>query len=173
MRNLVGTVFFWILLLNQQAFGQKISLSGLSYLGIANTVESGYFYDGGGFELGYRHSLGKGEVLGGLEYRMINWGNQVTINLGYNFPYWTNDVFTVSGATSAQIGWGLFNQKALAVWGAEYLAQLEWQSPKRFFAILGIGFRFNHSPAYSKYGAINWTLNLPVKLGIGFRLGKG
>lgn len=151
---------------------QQMGFSVLSFPGIATNVGAGYFYDGGGFDLNYQHDLGKGRLVGGVEYRMINWGNQIALNMGYNFSYWAEAHWRFSGTTAAQIGLALFYQKPLIIWALEYMPQMEWQSEKRFFANLGIGFRFSNSPSYKRYGEINTTFNLPIKIGVGFRLGK-
>lgn len=150
----------------------RIAVRSLAFLGIATNERGEYFYNGGGLELTYQHPLGKGGLTGGLEYRMINWGNQVALNIGYDIPYWQSGSWKLSGLTSLQAGLALFQQRPLFVWGAEYVPQLQWQSKRRFFANLGIGIRMTNNPAYSNYGSINFTVDVPIKIGIGFRLGQ-
>lgn len=152
------------------AKAQQLSLRPLSFLGIATNVGTNYFYNGGGFELSYQHDYWKGRISGGLEYRMINWGNQVGLNIGYNLPFWTKKQWRASVTAHAQIGWALFVQKTLAVWGFEAIPQIEWKSKKAFFVMIGVGLRFSHNPVYEQFGSINATLDIPIKVGIGFRL---
>jgi len=151
---------------------QQLSLKGLSFLGVATNTTRGYFYDGGGFELNYQHDIWKGRVVAGIEYRMINWGNQVGLNMGYNLPFYKKNQWRLSATLSAQVGMALFSPKPLAAWGVELLPSVEWQSKKRFFLQLDFGFRMNHCPAYKDYGSINMVFDMPIKIGIGFRLGK-
>ena len=163
---------FILLLINPSLHAQQIGLRALTFLGMATNTEAQYFFDGGGLELFYQHELWKGKVVGGLEYRTINWGNQVALNLGYNLAYWKKNSWRASVSLSVQGGMALFRQKPLGVLGIECLPELEWQSKKRFFMNLGIGIRYSNCPAYSKYSLINSTLDIPIKFGMGFRLGK-
>ncbi len=161
---------FWLNTTFIQA--QQLSLKGLSFLGVATNTTKGYFYDGGGFELNYQHDIWKGRIVTGIEYRMINWGNQVGLNIGYNFPFYKKNQWRLSGTLSTQVGMALFSPRPLAVWGIELLPSVEWQSKKRFFLQLDVGFRMNHCPRYKDYGAINMVWDIPIKIGVGFRLGK-
>jgi len=52
------------------------------------------------------------------------------------------------------------------------MSMLEWQSSKAFFAQIGIGLQLNNNPNYSEYGAIYTTLDIPFKLGFGFKIGN-
>lgn len=152
---------------------QYVSVKGLGFLGIANNSGGEYFYNGGGFELAYQHKISeKGRLSGGLEYRIINWGHQVALQLGYDYAYWQQGPWRASVAAHGQVGSALYVQNGLFVWGAEVGTGLEWKSPKAFFATLSFGARYSNCPAYAEYGAINSTLDLPIKLGIGFKLGN-
>lgn len=164
---LVGVFFFMI---NTTTSAQQLSLKPLSFLGIATNLGGEYHYNGGGFELAYQHDVWKGRVVGGLEYRMINWGNQIGINLGYNMPFWTKGQWRASVSAQAQIGWALFHQKSLFVWGLECIPQIEWHSNKAFFASLGFGIRYTNCPAYENYGLLTSAIDLPIKIGLGFYL---
>jgi hypothetical protein len=164
---LMGVLFFMI---STSTSAQQLSLKPLSFLGIATNIGGAYHYNGGGFELAYQHDVWKGRVIGGLEYRMINWGNQVAINVGYNMPFWTKGPWRASVSAQAQIGWALFYQKSLAVWGIECLPEIEWHSNKAFFATLGFGIRYTNCPAYERYGFVTSAIDLPIKIGLGFYL---
>jgi len=165
-KTIFYTLFFFAISTTINA--QQIALNTLSFPGLGQ----GGFYGGGGFELNYQHDFKQGRIRGGLEYRIIDWGNQTTVNAGYNHPYYLKNQFRISGTTGFQLGLALFRPRPLFVWGIEYLPEVEWQSNKRFFAHAEFGIRYTNSPKYKKYGTINSVLELPIKIGLGFRLGK-
>lgn len=161
------------------ANAQQISIQFLSFPGITHTNGSGYFYGGGGLSLAYQKNIGsnqKYKILLGLEYRMIDWGNQAVLNIGYNHPYLmaagSKKNLRLSGNVSTQFGAALFREKPLFVWSAEYIPEIEWFSRKRFFASLGVGLRYTNCPKYKNYGNINSVLEIPIKLSLGFKTGK-
>lgn len=161
----------WLLLGNSTLVqGQYISVQGLGFLGLVNNSGAEYFYNGFGFELNYQQVLKKGRVSVGLEYRSINWGYQAALQLGYDYPYWQQGPWRASAFGHAHLGAALYVQRSLFAWGAALGTGLEWQSPKAFFARLSLGAGLSHCPAYENYGRINTTLDLPIKLGIGFKL---
>ena len=157
---------------------QQISVQFLSFPGIAHTNGSGYFYGGSGLNLAYQRNSGsnqKYKMLVGLEYRTIDWGNQIGLNIGFNHPYLITDSkknLRLSGNVSTQFGTALFREKPLFVWSAEYIPEIEWASRKRFFASLGIGLRYTNCPKYKNYGSINSVLEIPIKVSLGFKTGK-
>ncbi len=151
---------------------QRISLSSPGFLGFANNVGAGYFYDGGNLGLNYQHDLGTGAVQAGINYRWIHWGAQVAISGGYSRPLWQQGPWQAELASNAELGLALFRPQPLFVWGISSIPNIRWQSKKAFYASLGLGLQFNHCPAYRNYGAINWTLDVPIQLAIGFRLKK-
>lgn len=168
MKQLLYTFVFFCLLNTLSA--QQISLNFESFPGVAYRGGGGYFYGGGGLELTYQHDLGKGRLRGGLEYRMIDWGNQASINAAYNVTYYEREAWRISGTSGLQLGLALFREKPLFAWGLEYSPEVEWQSGKRFFANASLGIRYTNSPKYKNYGNINSVLELPVRVGWGFRL---
>lgn len=152
---------------------QYLSLKGMGFLGIANNSGAEYFYNGGGFALSYQQELTETSRLnGGVEYRIINWGHQVALQLGYDYAYWQQGPWRAAAFGQVQAGSALYVQKGLFTWGAGVGSSLEWKSPKAFFASLSFGARVSHCPAYLEYGGINVTLDLPIQLGIGFKLGN-
>ncbi len=151
---------------------QQIGLHLKSFPGVAYSGDGGGFYGGGGFELQYQHELGKNRVRAALEYRMVDWGNQTGLNLGYNIAYWQKKEWRVSGTSGLQLGLALFREKPLFAWALEYTPEIEWQSAKRFFANLSLGVRYTNSPPYKNFGAINSVFEIPITIGFGFKLGK-
>lgn len=151
---------------------QQISLNFESFPGVAYRGGSGYFYGGGGFELAYQHDFKQGRIRGGLEYRIVDWGNQIGVNAAYNHPYFVRNAWRISGTSGVQLGLALFREKPLFAYALEYSPEAEWQSAKRFFANVSLGIRYTNSPKYKNYGTINSVLELPLKVGFGFRLGQ-
>lgn len=151
---------------------QQLGLQVKSFPGLAYKGGGGSFYGGGGFELQYQHDFGNDRLRGGLEYRMVDWGNQTGLNLGYNMTFWERTVWRVSGTSGIQLGLALFRSNPLFAWSLEYSPEIEWQSAQRFFANLSLGLRYTNSPKYKNFGSVNAVFELPVTLGFGFRLGK-
>ncbi len=167
-------IFYTFIFLSAFQFlnAQQIGLNFESFPGVAYGGGGGYFYGGGGFELAYQHDFKQGRIRGGLEYRIVDWGNQTGINAAYNHPYYVRGQWRVSGSSGIQLGLALFRERPLFAWALEYSPELEWQSNKRFFANMSFGIRYTNSPKYKNYGKINAVLELPVKIGFGFRLGS-
>ncbi len=170
MKKLVLSIFIFCLINTLNA--QQIALNFESFPGVAYRGGGGYFYGGGGLEVTYQHDFKQGRIRGGLEYRIIDWGNQIGLNVAYNHPYFVHNAWRVSGTSGLQLGLALFRQRPLFVYGLEYSPEVEWQSGKRFFANAGLGIRYTNSPKYRNFGTINSVLELPIKIGFGFRLGK-
>ncbi|MCH2044567.1 MAG: hypothetical protein MK212_10660 [Saprospiraceae bacterium] len=164
----IGILCFWV----QASQAQQISFTSNAYLGIANNLEAGYFYNGGGLDFTYTHEAGKGRILVGLNYRMIHWGNQVGLSAGYDFPFWQKGAWRASVASEMELAFALFFQKPLLGWTVNCVPMLEWKSKKAFFVNIGLGLQFNHNPAYANYGRINSALDIPIKIGFGFTLGN-
>ncbi|MDX1351276.1 MAG: hypothetical protein R3279_13555, partial [Putridiphycobacter sp.] len=141
-----------------------------SYYGLWNNAESEYFYSGGGFQISYQHPIKKGALLGGINFRTINWGNQVGATFGYSVPYVSKEKWSLSGVTSADLGLALFVNNPLLVYAVDYTPFFTWHRNKRFDFEAGIGIRFTHCPAYGNYGKINQVLDLPLKLGVKYQL---
>lgn len=171
-KHILPIIFAICLLASTNLNAQRLALNSSGFLGFANNVEAGYFYDGGSFALMYQHPLEKGAIQAGLNYRWIHWGAQTAISGGYSLPLWEQGPWQAAVAANAEIGLALFRPQSLFAWGINALPNIRWQSKKAFYASLGLGLQFNHAPAYRKYGAINWSLDVPIQIGIGFRLKK-
>ena len=165
MKKELYSILFLVLTSIYTARAQQLGFRTLSFLGIANNIESDFHYNGFGLDLFYRHDVWKGRVTSSLEYRMIGWGNQLGLNIGYNLPFWQENQWRASATLSLQGGLALFRPQSLGVIGVEGLAEIEWQSKKRFFATLSLGIRYSNSPAYLRYGLINTNIDIPIKLG--------
>ena len=151
---------------------QYLSLRSSGCPAFAHNQGSEYFYGGFGLTAQYDYALSAGRLLGAMEYRAIQWGSQLTLNLGYDHPFVDEGPWRASVRVQAQAGSALFTTKGLFVWGAEVGATLQWQSPKAFFAVLGVGLRYTNCPAYSDYSRISAVWEVPLTVGIGFRLGN-
>ena len=166
------TIF--LLLLNfasTQGYSQQIEINTKSLYGLWNNENGGYYYGGGSFELLYEHPLKKGALRGGIEFRTIDWGNQVTLNVGYKVPYIQKGNWSFSGITSAGFGLALFVDNLLFVYSVDYIPVFTWLRNKRMDFDIGLGIRFTNSPAYKNYGKINQLLELPLRIGMTYNLG--
>ena len=162
----------WCWLMFGMAQAQYLSFQPAGYLGFAHSQGGEYFYGGFGLGIQYEHELGPGRVLGTLEYRAVQWGNQVAFNAGYDYPYWTQGPWRAGVRGQLQMGSALFQSGGLLVWGAEVGTSLQWKSPKAFFVHLGLGLRFSHCPAYETYSQIFTVWEVPLNVGIGFKFGN-
>ncbi|MEL6589329.1 MAG: hypothetical protein AAFQ68_04585 [Bacteroidota bacterium] len=140
--------------------------------GFAYNGGSGYFNGGFVLETAYQRPISIGDLHFGAEFRAIDWGNQLSLNLGYRGEYWRKDAWRLAGLTQIQVGSALFANGSLFSWGFSYQFQARWQSEGRFYGLLGLGIRFSNAPAYKEFGSINQVWELPVQLGMGLQLGK-
>lgn len=154
------------------AFPQELSVRTLSFPGLAYRGGGGYFYGGGGVELAFQNELPLGAYRVGVEYRIIDWGNQVGLNLGYVHPYWQEERWHLSGLANLQLGLAPFHQGSLFTWAIGYSGLFRWQTKKRAFYEAGLGLRYSNSPAYEAFGPINRLLEVPVRVGVGWKLGN-
>ena len=162
--------FCFLFIFSLSLSAQELQFNTLSFNGFAYNEGNGYFYGGGGLETAYIHPIGEGALHFGAEYRLVDWGNQLSLSLGYRGDYWQKEAWTISGLTKVQLGSALFNNGSLFAWGLSYQAQARWQSGKRFFGTMGLGIRYSNAPGYKEFGAINRLWELPIQIGMGFRL---
>lgn len=156
-----------ILLGYTSLFSQQINLSVLTLPGIAYDNQVQGYFGGMGLEVSYLHPLSYGKLRAGLEFRTIDWGSQLGLNLGYNHPYKSISKWEFSGTASLQGGMALFRPKPFAVLAFDYLPKVEWITGKRVNVSLSSGIRFSINPQYRTFGI--WRLwEIPVRLGIHF-----
>lgn len=153
-------------------FSQNIEANLKSFYGIANNKSIEYFYGGGEIELLYAHPIKKGFLRTGIEFRTIDWGNHLSLNIGYKMSFVSKETWSLNGIGSGGIGLALFYEKPLFVWSAEYMTEFVWLKKKKINMDIGLGFRYTQNPAYIKYGQINQVLEIPFKVGFKFNLGK-
>jgi len=158
---IVGTV-------NSQNIGFQLK----SFPGLWSNETAGLFGGGGGAELYYDYPLAKNSWRGGVEFRSVDWGNQTTLNLGYNNTFLEKGQWSVHGISSLGLGLALFKPRPLLVFSLEYLGEVQWRTQKRIGVNLGLGLRYSHSPAYTKYGVINQLFEVPITLGLIYSLKK-
>lgn len=153
-------------------FSQNIEANLKSFYGIRNNEAIEYFYGGGGLELLYTQPIKKGFLRTGLEFRTIDWGNQLSVNIGYSHPYLSKETWSLKGIGSAGLGLALFYKKPQFVWSTEYMTAFQWLLQKKINMDIGLGIRYTHNPAYKNYGKINQVLEIPFKLGFQFNLNR-
>lgn len=164
---LISILFFLILL---KANGQNFEVNTKSYYGLWNKASSGYFYGGGGLELSYNYPINKGAIQSGIEFRSINWGNQISLQVGYNASYLNREKWSLNGVSSVGVGFALFHDNPLFVWSIDYTPEFILLKHKKLNIGVGIGVRYTHSPAYKDYGAINQVFEMPIRLGFKFNI---
>lgn len=155
-----------------KANAQKFEASTKSFYGLWNTESSEYYYGGGGLELSYDIPLNKGAIKTGLEFRSIDWGNQLSLNIGYNAPYITKEKWALHGITTVGLGMALFYDNSLFAWSIGYTPEFVFRKDKRLNIGLGLGLRYTQSPRYKDYGSINQVLEIPLRVGFKFHLTK-
>jgi len=146
-------------------YSQSIELNLKSFYGIWNNETSGYNYGGGGLELLYEQPLRKGALRTGVEFRSIDWGNQLSLLIAYKSPYIQQEKWQLSGISSVGVGLALFRDNPLFVWSIGYMPAFTWLGKKRVSWDIGLGFRYTDSPAYKDYGKINRVVDFPFKIG--------
>jgi hypothetical protein len=171
MKQIVFLAIF-IYFFAASAQSQSVNFNTNSFYGLWQNEGGGYFYSGGGFDLLYIHPLKKGALQTGLAFRTVNWGNQVSLNMGYQAPYILKEKWSLSGVTSADFGLALFVDNSLFVYSVDYIPVFTLHRNKRFDFEAGLGIRFTHSPAYINYGKINQVVDIPIKLGLKYSLGE-
>jgi len=163
-------VILLLVLSTSSVTGQRIYFHTTGYMGFKNTLETEYFYDGGGIELGCAQKLSKGRLVTGLNYRLIYWGHQVGLSAAYDYPLWEEGSWRASVQAGAGVDLALFVKRSLWGWNTSALPHIEWQSKESFSAFFGLGVQYNNNPAYQEYGAIHSTWDVPIRLGMAFRL---
>lgn len=153
-------------------YSQSIELNVKSLYGIWNNELTEYYYGGAGAELLYEHPLKKGSLRSGLEFRSINWGNQLTLNIGYSLPFVEKPTWSINGIGTTGIGFALLRQHPLFVWSTGYMTEFVWLKKKKINFNIGLGFRYTHNPAYIKYGYINQVFEFPFKVGFKYNFNK-
>jgi len=164
--------FVFVFFIFGKAHGQSISFHTNSFYGLWQNEGGGYFYGGGGFAVTYQHPLTKGALQAGLGFRTINWGNQVSLGIGYQAPYVRKEKWTLSAVTSVNLGLALFVNNPLLVYAIDYTPTLTWLRKKRFNFEAGLGIRYTHAPRYKSYGKINQVLEFPFQVGVIMKLGE-
>ncbi len=168
-KNLIISLLFAIAGFN--LFGQHLEFNTKGFFGLWNNAQTSYFYDGAAIELLYERPYKNAALRAGLEYRSIDWGNQVSINLGYVLTHISKDKWNLDGVISPGIGLALFRENPLFVYSISYMPEFIFAKNKRRNLTLGLGIRYTHSPAYKEYGNINQVLDFPLKIGVRF-MGK-
>ena len=161
MMKQIAYIFLFLSLSVFHGFGQQIEFNTNSFYGIWSNEKGGYYYSGGGFDLIYAHPLAKGELRSGIDFRNIDWGNQLTLNIGYTAPYISKDKWQLNGITSTGLGMALFHDNSLFVLSVGYMPEISWRNDKKFSWSIGLGVRYTTSPAYKNYGTINQVLDFP------------
>jgi len=152
--------------------GQNIEVNNKLFYGVWNNEFSEYFYGGTGLEILYLSKLKKVRIKNGLEFRSVNWGNQVSVINGISVTYVTRDQWSLHGNTSIGLGLALFVDNPLLVWSVGYMPEVILLKKRKLKLIVGAGIRYTSSPSYKDYGSIHQVLELPVKFGLQFQLGK-
>lgn len=129
-------------------------------------------YEGSGLHLAYLHPISEGQLIAGIDADLAWWGSELLINAGYAHPLAQKDKLSLSGELVAQAGIALFRPSPIFVWGLEANLAGRWQMSRRTALELAAGLNCIDAPGYEAYGAITSYVNLPIRLGLVFRLGE-
>ncbi len=130
------------------------------------------YYGGSAFGIQYHQKSKIGQWGLGIEYRSIDWGNQISLNIPYTVYLAKKNNWDVALQCAPSIGLALFRNNPLLSWSLESSAQLRWKPQNKFSYTLGVGLRYSISPAYQQYGLINQLAETPIRLGIQYKIGK-
>lgn len=156
--------------MEQPLQAQYASLCMSGYPGFAHAQGGESFYGGYGLGLHYEHTLNeRGRLLGAVEFRSVQWGNQFGGHLGYDYAYVAEGPWRLGARAQIQAGSALFRSGGLLVFGGEVGTMLQWKSPKAFFAVLGVGLRYTNCPAFAAYSRISSVWEIPLTVGLGFK----
>lgn len=170
--NPYSLFIFLLLTAASSGYGQSIAFNTNGYPGVWNNEYTGYYYGGGGIELCYEHAINEGALLTGFEIRAVDWGNQISVGIGYKVPYMVKDRWTISRTIAANLGMALFHDNPLFVYSLDAGTIFTWAPEKRFSFDAGIRLRFTHCPAYRNYGTINQLIEFPLTIGVRLKLGQ-
>lgn len=168
MNNILLTICFILGVISLNA--QQISVQIESFPANWNNESSEYFYGGSGLSIDYKKAFDFGKLGVGVEFRTINWGNQISLTIPYNHNYVVKDSWNISASLTPTVGLALYRPKSLLVWSVEYVPEFTWTPRKKLEYFFGFGMRYSNNPAYGNYGKINRVLEYPIKLGVKINL---
>lgn len=154
------TLFYW----NTNA--QKLHLETHLFPSLAyqNTFETGY--NGTAFAIEYQKTLTSDwDLLTGLEYSFVGWGNQGLVELGLSRNLMKKEKLSLNAELTLLNGLAWFRPKSLYVWGGMVGVTLAWNVRKRSSLTLGTGIRYTQCPAYKDYSRIYSYLDIPIHIG--------
>jgi hypothetical protein len=157
-RYIFLTVFGLVLQLN--LYSQNLSIGLYDYLASGKSNDLG-------LDISYTYPLQKNALIAGVELRSIDWGNHAGLIIGYQAAYFHRGPFSLGGLAAIRPGLALFQQKSLGSFALSYHSYFRWQSKKRSFLQLDLGYRYNICPGYRDYGIYKqFELPLGLKWGI-------
>lgn len=157
------SVALFAMLVSTSISAQELNVGLYNYLTFGKSNDLG-------LDMRYAKNLERNALVFGLELRSIDWGNHLGLLVGYKAGYYQNESFTVGGVTTIHPGLALFQQGSLGSFGFAYAPYLRWQSKKRSFLQLDLGFRYNVCPGYREYGNYQ-QIEFPVGVKWGISLG--
>ncbi len=160
----VISIVLLIILFSTQARSQELNVGFANYLTFAKSNDLG-------LDISYTKNLKKHAVVLGAEIRSIDWGNHLGLVLAFKADYFEKRSITIGGLTSLHPGLALFQQRSLGSFGVSYAPYIKWQSKKRSFLQVDLGFRYNISPGYEQYGT-HQQIEFPLGLKWGILLGE-
>lgn len=150
IRKILVLVLF---VLSMKSYAQQINVEIFKGVGFGSDVHrKGLFDNNGGVGISYQFSAAKFEVTLGGEFRTIDWGNQIAINLGAYRKFMEFRKFEIGA--SGLVGWAipLFYGENLngIILGAHL--QIGYRIKPKHALSFFIGPRADVIPGYSKYG---------------------
>jgi len=152
---------------------QKLHLETHFFPSLAyqNTFETGY--NGTAFALEYQKTLTSDwDLLAGLEYGFIGWGNQGLVELGLSRNFIKKEKISLNAELVFLNGLAWFRPKSLYVWGGMLGATFTWNIRKKSSLTVGTGIRYTQCPAYKDFSSIYSYLDIPLQMGWQIDFGK-
>ncbi len=143
---------------------QQINVGSSRAIGIVYQDKADVFDNNQSYNFQFRSSFRPLAI--GMEFRTIDWGNQIGISLLYN------NYKTFNERWGLQYDIGMIHSIALFRPGFKYSigllgrTSLAYQLNEKHRIEFGVALRYDKILAYNDFGAINQTLELPIHLSI-------
>ena len=109
-------------------------------------------------------------IINGFEFSVIGWGSQILMSNGFGLQIFNKNKFSAKATFSALNGIILFRPKPLYTGAFDLGAQIYYAIKQNTSLYLRVGFRYSVSPGYRDYGPIWSYSDVPVGIGMMWKL---